>query len=126
MNEDEVSLAARLKSWEKLRVLYNSIMLLAGIPALKSIQWVLHQLPPRQVGMMGIQLTLDSLVLFTIAFGIFANLLYFLGPAAEIYIIAFTGKRFSRTARHVAFSLGLLFSLAVQAGIVLQLQSLVW
>ena len=125
MKESEVSLAARLTSWEKLRVLYNAIMLLAGIPALKSILWVLQQLPPRQVGMLGLQLTTDSLILFTIAFGVVANLLYFLGPATELYIVAFTRKQFSPTVRNVLFVLGLLFSLAIQGGIVLQLQILV-
>ena len=70
--KDPASLSELVQGWEKLRLLYNSILILPGLGIL-SIWLVRMHLP------LGVGITLSILV------AIAANIMFFLGPLTELY-----------------------------------------
>lgn len=95
----EPTLEERLRSWERLRWLYNAVMLAVGVAgvvvARASPSELLHSGPPMDAA---------EVVLRSIAFGILANLAFLLGPAGELYAIAFARLRFGRFHRYALSS----------------------
>jgi hypothetical protein len=71
--EDRAALAELVRSWEKLRLLYNGILFLPGLGVL--ILWITRQ-----------QLPLPTAMIGGIFFGIGANVAFMLGPLAELYL----------------------------------------
>jgi len=93
-------------SWERLRLIYNGLMLAIGLPA----GLALWRLLPRGMG-------LGRFCVLALAFGLGANFCYLLGPVSELYWLAAAGRGFGRAWRRALFCLGLLLSVAVVAGI---------
>lgn len=69
---DRAALCELVRSWEKLRLFYNGIVLIPGISIL--IVWNIHQHTPQSVAIMS--------GLFV---GFCANIAFFLGPLTELY-----------------------------------------
>ena len=69
----EVNWKSILKRWEMLRILYNLVVGLAGLLALAMI-------PPQSLPYW------PSAIAGIIFFGFCANVMYFLGPVAELYV----------------------------------------
>jgi len=67
--------AALVRRWEKWRLMFN---LVVGVTGLLAAMPVMSRSLPK---------ILDSIVLEIVAYGIAANLAYFLGPLAELYLI---------------------------------------
>lgn len=70
---DHATLGELVRGWEKLRVIYNGILLLPGIGVLAL--WITRQNLPVPVAVVG-----------GILFGIGANVAFMLGPLAELYL----------------------------------------
>jgi hypothetical protein len=70
---DHATLGELVRAWEKLRLIYNGIMILPGIGVL--VLWITRQ-----------QLPIPSAVVGGILFGIGANVAFMLGPLAELYL----------------------------------------
>ncbi len=104
----------RLTAWERLRVVYNVVMLFVGIPVAVSVYHAVNAIPAEMRRGLTFSYTPLSVLTLSIVFGLVANALFLLGPIVEIYAAAFTRFNFSRAGRITVFSLGLLFSLAVQ------------
>lgn len=90
-------------AWEKLRLLYNVVMLLTGVVAL----FVMVNYFRESTG------TLITQVLF---YGIAANLFFFAGPVCELYLRAFRNVTNAQTLRWILFITGTVFSL-IPAGL---------
>lgn len=84
--------------WERLRVLYNIILLLVGVIAI----FVTLQQP---------FFNLEEVVIPAILFGIFANFCFFVGPVAETYIRVIFNFQDFKSMRLGLFILGTLLSL---------------
>ena len=84
--------------WERLRVLYNIILLLVGVIAI----FVTVQQP---------FFNLEEVVIPAILFGIFANFCFCLGPVAETYIRVIFNTQDIKSMRLGLFILGTLLSL---------------
>jgi hypothetical protein len=84
--------------WERMRILYNIILLLIGIIAI----FFLLRTP---------YFKLEETILSAIAFGIFANVCFCAGPVAETYIRAIFNNQDIRSLRLALFILGTLLSL---------------
>jgi hypothetical protein len=82
-------------AWERLRILYNVILLVQGLICLS----VLH---PRET----------FIWMIIVTFAACANVLYCLGPLTEISIAAVLGRRMDGV-RYFIFAVGLLFSMYV-------------
>lgn len=85
--------------WEKLRILYNLILLGVGL---------LVVLEARKVGMHASEITAG---VFLMAVG--ANAGFCIGPMSELYFCTFLQKRSLETLRIPMFALGLIMSLAL-------------
>ncbi|MCH2062767.1 MAG: hypothetical protein MK194_03465 [Roseibacillus sp.] len=101
-----------LKSWEKLRLLYNGVLLFPGIALL---WWILHlqgemmsQKPP---GVGFVIMDPVDLVVRAVLFGICANICFCLGPYTEFIITALGFPLSARRIRYFLFGLGLMISL---------------
>ncbi|MBK1884505.1 hypothetical protein JIN85_18965 [Luteolibacter pohnpeiensis] len=91
---------AIVTAWEKLRLVYNGLLLIPGI-----VVFVLFSRT---------SLPIHVLTMLSILFGIGANLAFFLGPLAELYLSAFFFQETpSRSARRLLFSAGLIVSLGI-------------
>lgn len=69
--DDPVALGELVREWEKLRLVYNGLMILPGIGVLAL--WVRWGMP------------LPAALFFSIATGIGANVAFLLGPLSELY-----------------------------------------
>ncbi len=105
--------------WEKLRILYNIVMLVVGIPIAVVIYRTLQGLPPTFHDSLKIVFDVGGIIKASIIFGLFANLFYCLGPLVDIYYYVFIKKRMSKLFRYGLFIAGLLLSLAVQFNILI-------
>lgn len=98
--------SARLRdivfSWEKLRIIYNLILVGPGLAVLYysaiSSSW---------------SIPLSEIFYSAIPFAILANLCFFAGPLAELYFSAIWQLSNSRAIRYWCFGLGLAFSLLI-------------
>lgn len=70
---DHATLGELVRGWEKLRLIYNGIMILPGIGVL--LLWITRQKHPIPAAVVGGPL-----------FGIGANVAFLLGPLAELYL----------------------------------------
>ena len=113
--ESEVEFCRRIvKSWEKLRLLYNGALLFPGTVLLWRILHLqaerMAQNPP------GMEFPImDPVTLFISAllFGICANVCFCLGPYSEFIVIALGFSLTARKIRVLLFSLGLMMSLGI-------------
>ncbi len=71
--EDRASLGELVRGWEKLRLLYNGILILPGLGVLTL--WVTR-----------LHLPLAAAIIGGILVGIGANIAFMLGPLAELYL----------------------------------------
>jgi hypothetical protein len=97
------ALGELVRAWEKLRLLYNGIMLLPGIGVL--ILWVTRA-----------KLPVAGALTFGVLVGISANVAFFLGPLAELYLRAlfWHGDEIGKGRQFIFFA-----GLLVSAGVVL-------
>tara|TARA_B100000900_G_scaffold125236_1_gene105704 strand:- start:215 stop:619 length:405 start_codon:yes stop_codon:yes gene_type:complete len=113
--ESEIEFCRRImKSWEKLRLLYNGVLLFPGIAMLWRILHLqadrMAQNPPG----MGFPI-MDPVDLFirALLFGICANVCFCLGPYSEFIVTALGFSLTARKIRVLLFSLGLMMSLGI-------------
>lgn len=91
-----------LVSWEKLRLLYNGVLLVLGVlllfaffsPAFLSAYWL-------------------DVMFGSLMVAVMANIAFFLGPLVEAYTTAFLGLQWRPGARVVVLLAGLIFSALV-------------
>ncbi|MEO5714291.1 MAG: hypothetical protein ABIT37_12460 [Luteolibacter sp.] len=98
---DIAALGELVRAWEKLRLLYNGIMILPGLGVLAL--WISRANLPIPVA-----------IVFAIIVGLGANTAFFLGPLAELYLRALfrRGEGIGK-GRWLIFSAGLVVSAAV-------------
>ena len=107
---------ATVKAWEKLRFLYNGILLLPGIALI--VRTVHLQGVATAGNPPGMEYPLRhpvELVAGAFAFGFGANLLYCLGPYAEFVMTALGFPMSGQRMRYFVFGLGVMLSLAVMS-----------
>lgn len=98
---DHATLGELVRGWEKLRLIYNGILLLPGIGVL--VLWITRQNLPVPVAVVG-----------GILFGIGANVAFMLGPLAELYLRGLFRKGASLgRGRLLIFGAGLVVSAGV-------------
>jgi len=97
-----------VKGWENLRLIYNGILLIAG----GILLWRVFYLQGSMEGLSGGGLVIrGNLVVWSILFGIGANVCFCLGPYTEFIVIALGFPLSARKIRYFLFALGLLSSL---------------
>lgn len=89
--------------WEKLRLWYNALLLVPGLAVVA--MWASRQ-----------EIPLAALVVMAVPVALAANVCFFLGPLAEVYLRAMlpTGASLGR-GRRLLFGAGLVVSLGVFA-----------
>ena len=92
-------------AWEKLRLLYNVIMLLVGVIALFVFVNYYRE-------------SSTKVLLQVITFAIFTNLCFFAGPLCELYLRAFRDITNAQSLRWILFILGTVISL-IPAGVMM-------
>ena len=99
--EDRAAFGELVRGWEKLRLIYNGIMILPGIGVL--VLWITRQNLPVPVAIIG-----------GILVGSGANIAFMLGPLAELYLrgIFRNGASLGR-GRLLVFGAGLVVSTGV-------------
>ena len=98
---DHATLGELVRAWEKLRLIYNGIMILPGIGVL--VLWITRQ-----------QLPIPAAVVGGILFGIGANVAFMLGPLAELYLRGlFRNGASLGKGRMLVFGAGLVVSAGV-------------
>ncbi len=105
---------ATVRAWERLRLLYNTILLIPGVlviwRTLRLQEEMMASAPPGSPAPLVHPLGLTALA---VVFGVVANICYCLGPYAEFVVTALgfpvTGER----VRYFVFAMGVLLSLAV-------------
>jgi hypothetical protein len=107
---------ATVKAWERLRLLYNAILVVPGIMVLSRTIYLasnhgLGGLPP---GVDGI-VAGDALgfIALSFVFGFVANICYCVGPYAEFVIAALGFPISGERSRYLVFGLGVMLSLGV-------------
>ena len=100
-------------AWEKLRVVYNVILLTIGLPCLWLL-WLLEEYVGQSYGFLGFW------CLGTILFGVVANAFFCLGLLAEVCVYRVLGLRMAR-ARYGPFAAGLLLSIGVELALLRRL-----
>ena len=113
--ESEVEFCRRIvKSWEKLRLLYNGALLFPGIVLLWRILHLQAERMAQNPPGMGFPI-MDPVTLFISAllFGICANVCFCLGPYSEFIVTALGFPLTARKIRVLLFSLGLMISLGI-------------
>ena len=113
--ESEVEFCRRIvKSWEKLRLLYNGALLFPGIVLLWRILHLQAERMAQNPPGMGFPI-MDPVTLFISAllFGICANVCFCLGPYSEFIVTALGFPLTARKIRVLLFSLGLMMSLGI-------------
>ena len=93
-------------AWEKLRVVYNLVLLVEGLTWLWPM-WEVEKVTENPYYRMGPFLWGGAIL-----FGVVANVFYCLGPLAEVWAYRVLGWRMGR-ARYFLFAAGLLFSIVV-------------
>ena len=101
-------------AWEKLRIVYNLVLLMVGLPCL----WLLMLLADF-VGQ-GDYYAFGFFSNGTILFGVTANAFYCLGPLAEVCVYSVLGLRMGR-ARYGPFAAGLLLSMGLELALLRRL-----
>lgn len=104
-----------LVSWEKLRLLYNGVLLVLGVlllfiffsPALLAAYWL-------------------DLMFGSLMVAVMANIAFFLGPLLEAYTTAFLGLQWRPAARVVVLLAGLIFSALIFLGLIAGFGFSVW
>jgi|GEM_PF-1302471 len=100
-------------AWEKLRILYNLVMLGVGLPCLWLL-WLLEESVGQSYGFFSFW------CLSTGLFGVVANAFYCLGPLAEVGVYRVLRLRIGR-ARYGLFAPGLLLSMGVELALLRRL-----
>lgn len=100
-----------VRAWERLRLLYNGVLLIPGGLALwRTMSLQAELLEEGNASLLSHPL---ELVAWSVAFGVMANVCYCLGPYLELVIWAcgfpITGQRL----RYFVFGIGMMVSLAV-------------
>ena len=103
-----------MKSWEKLRLLYNGVLLLPGIALLWRILHLQAERMAQNPPGMGFPI-MDPVDLFirALLFGICANVCFCLGPYSEFIVTALGFPLTARKIRVPLISLGLMISLGI-------------
>ena len=93
-----------IRSWERLRLIYNGVLLLVGVLVAAHVCRVVHAIPEdvRSGGFLS-ELSLTTIVVSFVFFGLMANCVYLLGPAFEICLTVFLNRKLSRRWRHGLF-----------------------
>lgn len=110
MFEDKVASAREIVvAWEKLRLIYNVVMLLIGgvllgvaLDYVVSTQVAVPLAPPAVI-----------MITFAVLFGTVANVCYCLGPYTELMLVALGYPESGNKVRYFLFGVGLLFSIIV-------------
>lgn len=108
---------ATVKSWERLRLLYNAIMLVAG--GLVLLRTLYLQDQPEldaEAAMLGTIYPIAhplELIAVSVLFGCVANVCYCLGPYLEFVITAAGFPISGQRSRYLIFGLGTMLSVAV-------------
>ena len=113
--ESEVEFCRRImKSWEKLRLLYNGVLLLPGIALLWRILHLQAERMAQNPPGMGFPI-MDpvDLCIRALLFGVCANVCFCLGPYSEFIVTALGFPLTARKIRVLLFSLGLMMSLGI-------------
>ena len=98
---DYATLGELVRGWEKLRLIYNGVLILPGLGVL--VLWITRQHLPLPAAMIG-----------AILFGIGANFAFMLGPLAELYLRGlFRNGAPLGKARLMVFGAGLVISVGV-------------
>ncbi len=99
--KDIAALSELVKSWEKLRGIYNALLILPGLGVLAL--WSTRTEMPT-----------GAIIFCGLLAGLGANAAFFLGPLAELYIrVGFRGSKTIGKGRLLIFSTGLVISAAV-------------
>lgn len=115
----------RFKEWERLRTPYNAVMLPVGLFVSYTVYRSVSSIPQTVRGEMLYGLSpLMFVVLGSIAFAVAANVLYFLGYAAEATYIEFTKWKWGSKKRFALMVLGLVFSIGVEVAVWLRFTGL--
>lgn len=93
--------------WEKLRIIYNVVLLAEGLLCL----WYLRYLAVKS-GHLCVNVFGTRIWMMIIVFGVLANAFYCFGPLAEVFLITISKRRFAR-AKNFLFAAGLLFSMFI-------------
>jgi hypothetical protein len=93
--------------WEKLRILYNAILLVEGLIGLWFLRHLGEKVGHRCPNVFGSHVWITIII-----FAALANALYCLGPLAEISLVDLR-VRWSRRERRLLFAAGLLFSMLI-------------
>jgi hypothetical protein len=101
-------------AWEKLRIVYNLVLLIVGLPCL----WLLMLLA-NFVGQ-GDYYAFGFFSNGTVLFGVAANAFYCLGPLADVCVYSFVDIRMGR-ARYFLFAAGLLLSMGLELALLRRL-----
>lgn len=109
---------ATVKAWERLRLLFNGILLLPGVALLLrtiNLHAALEENHEAVFGGTGFYPSGDPLLLVAYAFifGFVANICYCLGPYLEFVMSALGFPLTGQRTRYLVFGLGVLLSLAV-------------
>lgn len=107
MDETTRYLKKACLAWEKLRVVYNALLLVEGLIGL----WTLRRLGERADHLCP-NVFGPGVWRFIILFGVVANVFYCVGPLVEAYTSVVLARRMNR-GRYVLFVAGLLFSMYV-------------
>ena len=101
-----------LKSWEKLRLLYNGVLLFPGIALLwRTLHLQGEMMSQKPPGVGFVIMDPVDLVIRAVLFGICANICFCLGPYTEFIITALGFPLSARRIRYFLFGLGLMISL---------------
>ena len=113
--ESEVEFCRRtMKSWEKLRLLYNGVLLLPGIALLWRILHLQAERMAQNPPGMGFPIMAPvDLFIRALLFGICANVCFCLGPYSEFIVTALGFPLTASKIRVPLFSLGLIMSLGI-------------
>lgn len=103
-----------MRAWERLRLLYNTILLVPGVLVIwRTLRLQEEMVVSASPGSPALLVHPLGLTALSVVFGVVANICYCLGPYAEFAITALgfpvTGER----ARYFVFAMGVLLSLAV-------------
>jgi hypothetical protein len=100
---------ATVRVWERLRILYNAILLLPGV----ALIWrTLHLQKPTGRGSYPLGEPLE-LIATALAFGLGANICYCLGPYVEFVMTALGLPLSGERTRYFVFGLGVLLSISM-------------
>lgn len=100
--------------WEKLRIYYNAPLLVEGLVGLSYLRHLGEKAGHRCPNIFG-----SHVWVVIITFAVLANVFYCLGPLAEISLVALR-IRWTRRARHLLFTVGLLFSTLIILGLAIR------